>query len=623
MTFFKRIPSVCAGQVRRAALYNVVLITALLCMLFPASIVRAEDDILPLKSVHAGMKGVGLSVFEGNTAEKFGVEVLGVLTNTGPKRNTILARLSERNLENTGVAAGMSGSPVYIDGKLVGAVAWSWAFSKTPIAGITPIEEMRDVKNVRGPELSGSPVFSRLRGRYDLTRLLAGKWSDLSSVFESSPEQKEEAGNPAMHPANFPIVFSGFDPSSIERFRPIFSSLGFTCLSGSSGAGPAGSRTESSGGIEAGDAVAVQFIRGDLSVSAFGTVTERRGEDVLAFGHPIFDSGSVDWPMAKADVVTTIPSLYFSFKVADIGPAIGRFVQDRSAGVLGRLGEPAQIIPVSVELDTSSRDPEVYHFDILKDKNLSPMVLELATASFLESLEKAVGETTIRLDARFDLDGLPALSFQDVYAGKSGAGYSATLMSAILDVLLDNPFGRAPVRGVKLAFSSSEEEKTAYLRRVRLDKPKWHAGDRVPLRVYLRSRSGEDFSREFQLDIPEQAQPGKYLLLVSSGRTLQSVDSSFFRETPDSLAQLVEFINRIKKNSHLYAALFQLDAGFTHKGERFSLLPPSVSAVFQGGSSAETLRAIRRAKISEASLPTDFYIDGYKVLNVEIVSDNE
>src|SRR5688572_10790778 len=335
--------------------------TALLALVAVAVVapLGAEDAVMPLAEVRAGQKGYGVSVFSGTTRERFDVEILGVVRNLEPNVSRVLARLSGRGLESTGVIAGMSGSPVYIDGKLMGAVAYAWPFAKEAIAQITPIESMRDLDAGGG----AIPAVGASSTPLDLAALLPQK-ADREALAKAL-ERLQPRGGGGASPVAWNVA--GFAPRTQELFA-----IGLGAVSPSGEAVPG----TLSADLQPGDAVAAVLIDGDLRLAATGTVTDRLGEDVLAFGHPFYGLGPVDIPMAPAEVVAVIANQYSSFKISNFGEPIGAFAQDRLAGIRGRIGEQAATLPVTVKVD-SGRGAD-YRLRLARVPQLTPTLLAIS-----------------------------------------------------------------------------------------------------------------------------------------------------------------------------------------------------------------------------------------------------
>src|SRR5207247_5786515 len=397
---------------------------ALLCLtLVPA--VRAQE-ILPLDQVKPGMVGVGRTVFEGTKIEDFKVEIIGVLENVAPKQSIILARLEGGPLEKTGVIAGMSGSPVFIDGKLVGAVAYGFPFSKETIGGITPIGEMIEATRTDAPRAASTrfpTAFGAAGPALPLDReaLIAALRRPLQAISVDAGSLRGGAGLPtgaSLAPLSLPLVFSGFDPATFEWARGVFSSLGFNPVMGTGhGPAPPGPLPD----LAPGAPVGVSLIEGDMDLSVTGTITHIDGDRVYAFGHPFYNLGPTQFPMKKAYVYSVFPSLYQSWKISSAADAVGTIEQDRITAVAGMIGKAPRMIPVEVKIKTSRGQERSFAFRMVEDELFSPVLAYVALASVLQSNERAFGTSTIRVKATLSLTGRRVVCVEDLFTQEQPA----------------------------------------------------------------------------------------------------------------------------------------------------------------------------------------------------------
>ncbi len=372
-------------------IFKPIISLFILLVFFSHTVIALEtmdtDEITP------GMKGYGKTVFSGNHIETFDVEILGVLKNWEARNDMILVKMTGGPLEKTGIIAGMSGSPVYVDNKLIGAVSHGWSFAKDAIAGVTPISAMLGVlkidSNQRENTYAGnnstwstslstqdSDVVARLRSHGLIHERVLSKNTNSQQPFTLS-----------LVPIQTPLIVSGFDYRSLNRVSPLFNKLGRFSFQGNRGSS---SQSADLHDFQPGSSVAVEIIRGDLSASAIGTVTYRDDNNILAFGHPIIQLGTTDLPMATAQVHTILASQSGSVKMASPGEIIGRITQDRRSAIAGRIGEYTQMIPCQTEIRGSLNIK--YNFEIVHDKILTPILLQMAIESALIATEKSIGE---------------------------------------------------------------------------------------------------------------------------------------------------------------------------------------------------------------------------------------
>src|SRR5262245_38588076 len=420
---------------RRTTLYSILSV-----FIVTAAPAYAAPEVLPLDQVQHGMKGIGRTVFEGTKIEDFQVEIIGVLENVGPKQSIILARLTGGPLAETGVIAGMSGSPVLIDGKLVGAVAYGFPFSKETIAGITPIGEM--VELTRTDPVVPRPASARFRMPFGTAKGplapldQASLMQALQRARGSIPSARTD-GLPAslasqsLTPLALPLVFSGFDPDTFRWAREMFGGLGFAPVM--SGSGGKTTPRQPLPAFEPGGPIGISLIEGDLDMSATGTITHIDADRVYAFGHPFYNLGPTQFPMRKAYVYSVFPSLYQSWKISvPAEEPVGTMDQDRTTAIAGRLGRAPRMIPVEVELNTSRGQERRFSFRIVEDELFSPVLAFVSLASVLQGNERAFGTSTIRVEGTITLSGGRQVRVDDLFAEEQPAQQASLLVAAPL-----------------------------------------------------------------------------------------------------------------------------------------------------------------------------------------------
>jgi hypothetical protein len=614
---------------RRTPLDAIFTIITLLFAL--AASAHDAPEILPLDQVQPGMKGVGRTVFEGTKIEEFQVEIIGVLENVGPKQSIILARLTGGPLAQTGVIAGMSGSPVLIDGKLVGAVAYGFPFSKETIAGITPIGEMIALTNTGN--VTARPASARLRLPFGTAK---GPLAPLDQATLLGALQRTRHRLPAavsgveglpsslasqsLTPLALPLVFSGFDPEAFRWAREIFGGLGFAPVMSGSG----GKRTPAQPlpAFEPGGAIGISLVEGDLDMSATGTITHIDQDRVYAFGHPFYNLGPTQFPMRKAYVYSVFPSMYQSWKISvPAEDPVGTMDQDRTTAIAGRLGRAPRMIPVEVEMNTSRGQERRFSFRMVEDELFSPVLAFVSLASVLQGNERAFGTSTIRVDGRISLSGGREVRVDDLFAEEQPAQQAAALVAAPLAYLMSNDFERVTVDKLHVTVSSLETVQTASLQRAWIERTgPIRAGSVVPLRVLLRTYRGETQSETIPVSIPENAPPGSYSILVTDGPSLAAIEQREMRQpfVPKDLDQLVRAINGLRRNNHLYARLLRAEEGAIVGGEYLQSLPPSVLSVLGGSSERGSVVPIRTAAVWEFDLPTDYAVSGTRILTLNV-----
>ncbi|MBV8206468.1 MAG: SpoIVB peptidase S55, partial [Acidobacteria bacterium] len=510
---------------------------------------------IPVSEIHAGMKGVAYTVFEGTRPEAMDVEVLGILRNTnGPRGDLILVRLGGAKAEYAGVVAGMSGSPVYFSGRLAGAVSFRIGqFSKEAIAGVTPIEEMLEINEMDRtvPAEAGTGG-----GRQDAARPAAGQ-SVRNEVSAGGAAAASGYAN-YLQPIDTPLVFSGFSEETIKRFAPKFASAGIVPVMGIGGVSP----EKQPEPLVPGSAVSAVLVRGDMDIAATCTVTYVDPERLLACGHPILQYGPVDIPMTKAQVLATLPSPLNAFKIVNATEEVGTFVQDRHTGILGRFGRQPEMIPVTLSIHGGAH-PKQYHFEVLNNAKLTPLAMSATVFNALQGMNETGESITYRLQGQINVSGYSPVSLQNMFAPLDGN--IPTGMAVALAVgehfgrIFENSFTTPKVTGVDLEFDLVNERRSARLETTRTDVTEARPGDEIVIEAVLRPYRGEPIVRQIPVKIPTSAPKGMLRILVSDGETLDRMGraGNVPGGTKLDLASTIALLNKEHANDRLYVSLLE------------------------------------------------------------------
>lgn len=619
--------------------HAVVLFTLLLALVAPVLAQTSSEasarkvEYFPLEDVRVGQKGTARTVFSGAEPQEFGVEILGVLSGyPAPRQSLIIAKLSGAQVERTSVFAGMSGSPVYIDGKLVGAVAYAFPFAKEPIAGITPIKNMVDNFERGRQATAGRDELGFVREPRTVSYLqLAGlDWKaqlpqgQSTSVSFVAPVA---TGSPLvgllgqqLTPIATPLVFNGFSPQSVAQFSTQLQAHGLLPVAGVGGAAPLtplGKVTDTT--LAPGTSISVELVRGDFSVAASGTVTHRDGERIYAFGHPFLSLGSSDMPMSESSVVTVIPNTMNSFKLTVPGQMVGSISQDRSTGIYGRLSQAPKMVPVTINLHSNRDQIETYKYEVANDEFLTPLLLNMTIYSTIASSERSLGDSTVSVRGKIEVKGHEPITLERRFS-TTGAGINAAgSVAAPVQALLSSGFEGVELGPITLDIAASDSRRAASLDRISLDQNEVRSGETVEVQAYVRTESGKQFVQRIPVSIPADVPPGQLVLFVGDGGSLQqaSASQSF---VPKDLGQLVGAINKIKKNDRLYVKLFRITTGAVIGTDEMPNLPPSFVATLNSDRASGGFTPTVLSPIAEKELPAaEYVVSGQQLIGISVI----
>lgn len=608
-------------------LASLVLFTSSLAFAQKPTLQSNDAKFFPLEDLRPGMKGVARSVFSGSEPQEFGIEILGVLPGyPAPRQSLIIARLSGANAEKTGVFAGMSGSPIYIDGRLVGALAFSFPFSKEPIAGITPIRQMIELFEKGNGERSAvsqpRPVTAAQLSGTDWKPVLPKPYVTATSLITPV-----SAGSPLlpllgqqMVPIANPVVFGGISQEALSHFAPQLIANGLLPVSGVGGAAaitPMGTVTEKT--LTPGTSISVQLVRGDYSIAASGTVTFRDGDRIYAFGHPFLSLGMSEMPMTENSVVTVISSVHNSFKLSVPGQMVGTISQDRSSGIFGKLGQTPKMIPVKINLRTSRDRSETYSYEVANDTFLTPLLLNITIFNTIISSERGLGESTISIKGAIAVNGQEPVKIDQRFSQMNSAVQAAGSVAGPLSSLMGSGFEDVQIKGITLDISSTDAKYAGTLERIAVDRSEARRGEKIEVHAYVRTESGKQSVQRIPVEIPEDVQPGQLLVFVGDGGALQegSASKAF---VPQDLGQLVRAINKVKKSDRLYLRLYRITPGAVIGTDELPNLPPSVVATLNSERTSGGYTPTALSPIYERELPpAEFVISGQQLIAIDVV----
>lgn len=615
-------------------------------------------EIFPVDELRPGMTGVGYTVVQGTEAQEFQVEILGILHDIMPKQDLVVARLSGLGLAESGIASGMSGSPVYIDGRLLGAVSYRLgAFPKEPIAGITPIRLMLDleereaaasadrvadagrvadvarvadagrVASVGGPTAAARSTTAARSATVPPTpgeSLLTAAAELLSGqAGVALPSMTPTLAGGAISPIATPVTVSGSHPEVVERLQPLFRSLGWTPTLGGTASG-----AEVNEEFRPGSAVAVHLMRGDITFTASGTVTHVDGDRLWAFGHSFMQGGNVDFPLSGAEVLVVLSDLSASQKLTTAGTRmLGRIRQDRASGIFGVLGDAPAMIPVTLDVSGPAGLEERFEFEMISDKTLSPTFLFFGLANGMQSVGTMFGDSTFEVKGKFYLEtadgGEPVgpVEIRNLFSSPSQAyiPLSQTTMS-IFAFLYDNDFEPVDVRSVELEVVGGNDRRVAQISRVWADKLVVRPGEEVQLSIWLEPYRQEPVVERMSVRIPSDVPPGPLSLLVGDASAVSREEQGFIQGTvaPSSLHDLVRLLNDIRVNDSVYVQASRPDRGAFFGGRPMPSLPTSMLQILGSAKTSGEVVELRNSVLLEKKLPVDYVVSGQHRIELRV-----
>lgn len=557
---------------------NMVIIIAVFFTTLPGL------EFMPVDDVRPGMKGIGKTVFEGTKIEDFSVEIIGVMKKVNPHSDVILARVSGGPLEKTGVISGMSGSPVYIDGKLVGALAYSYGpFAKEPIAGITPIHEMLQVLEKKNTEPSRDFI----------------------------PAKTSAAG--ALQHLPLPVVTTAAAAGYASRFPELFANPALVLVAGG------GKAPDTGFALEPGAAVGVQLVTGDLDWTAIGTLTYKQGDRILAFGHPLFSGGSVDLPLCSGFINAVLASQSASYKMASPMATIGRVVQDRRTGIAAVIGGQSTLIPLNVSV-TSSGTTRRYRYQVIDHKQLTPNLVGMCAYSSLMATERSLGSATVECDYRLTITDRSPYARKNLFAGDDAPGEAAAAVAGDLAQIMNNRLTDIEIDSAAITLTLSETSRTAVIERAFLDRDVVRPGDTLPLRIFLKPFGFPTEQKTVALALPPGLPAGELTVFVSfaDSAVLFERRAAPGKYAPATAGQLIDLLGRRPANNDIVVSVFADIAGATAAGRELPGLPPSAISVIKRSNAEGAFQLTNRSLVLRTTIPTGYVVRGTALLGATV-----
>jgi hypothetical protein len=578
-------------------------------------------EIFPLKDIRPGMTGTAWTVFEGTDPEPVPIEIVGVWKNgSGPRQDVILAKMGGK-AKITNVAAGMSGSPVYIDGKLVGAVALRMSvFSPDAVCGITPIELMLEI-----PEFDKSrPMDARTPDKPATNRSAAASIpGDLLAQIHAS--------SPIMTPIDTPLVLSGFSAQTIDAFSPFFTQMGITAVQGGSGAGPLTAKPVSGwrDSLNPGDAISGVLVSGDMSATGMGTVTYNDGKKVLAFGHPFFNLGPLDMPMAKSEILMVLSSAFQPTKFGNATGVVGALRQDRFSGIMGELGAEAPFIPVHLNVRSFNNSgvaltEKKLDFQVFVHQKWTPFLMMLTLFQSLQQMNEYADDITYRMNGHVEVEGDRAINVSTMLAPSEAPVAPPMALAGWwgdkFNRLFLNPVAMPKLKSVDITVDLLPERRTAAIDYAWTPSTEVDAGTEIPVKVFLRPYRGERIERDVRVKIPAGMPRGENRILFSDADTLNRMqNAAVLGNRYIDIPETISLLNQERGNSKLYVSLVEGRPTYYADDKTLPSLPASVLNVLQAErTSTRVLMGSPESATEQLAVPIDQMVSGSYSLKITV-----
>lgn len=593
-----------AGQ---RLLCNLLFFTVI-CLFVAAPLLAAQSsETIPLDQIKPGMKGYASTIFAGDQIEKFNLEVIGVMDNfLGPKQSIILVELKGPKVEHTGVVAGMSGSPVYLEGKLAGALSLKLGiFTKEAIAGVTPIADLLSLQTSPGAAPNVSAETAASQPQLLLPSQVARNIGLSSSAY--------------LQPIETPLVFSGFLPASQQRFSADFARYGMVATPG--GTSPA---RPDDAKILPGDMVGMVLVQGDASINSACTVTALRDDRVYMCGHPLFGFGSISLPMARSRVLTTLSSELASTKIVNLGGSIGTITDDRLTAVVGRLGAAPPMVPMDLAVATPLGE-KLLHFQLIQHPKITPLLVAITAFNGLVANSVYTEGTTLRLTGQISIAGHSPVRLENMFAPTDqfipDGIFVATTVQNLFARIFSNPYEAAQIERISLRVEGLPERRGASIESAWLDKSEAAPGENLRVRVLLRPYRGVPIITEVPISIPSQASRGTTMRVLVSDADVVNRTVRPFSPLPANLAgleQLITLLNRERRNDRLYVTLFGPTPTLFVEDKELPNAPLSQINVLEHRRTSGGAQLLRESASGEWSAAMKEVISGFTSLTITV-----
>jgi len=577
-----------------------------IALLLIMSLSLASAEILEYGKLKKGMEGEGKTIFRGTGIETFRFKILGFLKNFSPGKNLIIAELFSPELEGIGVIAGMSGSPVYIDGKVIGSVSYGFSFSKKPIAGITPIEDIVKVKDYDTPEYTVDIADIQVKfDKESITEIKNRLRRELSRRIIPS------AGGDAL-PIGLLSTSRGILGNADRLLKPLLTPVSNLKLDSSKQ-----DKIPGDNSVQGADAIAIPLIRGDFEYSSSGTVTHTDGNRVYMFGHPFFNLGRVEFPMHKAEVVSVVPSYQESFKLSSTGKMIGTVTQDRFSAVLGEIGKKPYLIPLQVFFSNRNRKFKV---EMVNHPLLTPAMAQISLANIFLTEIQQFGFNSIQVDGKIYIENEKNIVFQDLFSGANAYNEFADLVLAVNFFIMNNKEKKIRIQKMDFNVTVSEQIKRGEIVNALINKRIFKPGELMDIKILIKNERGDLTVEGVRLKAPMLKENSEFTLMIADKKAIgkfesKNIKTSFF---PSTLNSLIRAINNLRKNNRIYVKMTVPEKGMFLKGYEFSNLPSGLRNLYNYNSAVRNQTEIKYSSLEDYQMEVPVIITGKKVFTLKI-----
>ncbi|MCU0285408.1 MAG: hypothetical protein MUF15_03310 [Acidobacteria bacterium] len=572
-----------------------------------------NPDIMKLSEIRPGMSGEGKTIYKGTEIETFKFKVLGVLEKFVPDKNLIIVELESPVLAEAGIIAGMSGSPVYIDGKIIGAVAYGFPFAKKPIGGVTPIEDIIKTDEYNTPSFSIDITNIKVQFDKENIKFITGF---LQQVL--AQRVNFTTADTAMTPIRLIGIQKGMTSSALSPLAPMFAPSGsFKDFEQE----PFDARNikidRKKFSIAPADAASVPMIRGDFEFSASGTVTYVNGNKVYLFGHPFFNLGTVELPLHKAEVISVVPSYQSSFKLTATRNPIGAVIQDRFSSIQADLDHTPYMIPMKVNLENRSR---TFNLELINHPLLTPILGSVAINNIFASEYKQFGFSSLKVKGTIYIENEKNVVIDDLFTGVNAVDDFGGLLLAINFFLVNNKDKTIKIQKMDFDIEGSERVSNTTIENVILNKQTFYPGEIIDIRIQLKNERGNELEEQMQITAPNLKGGSEFYLMVAGKNEMLQFETKNTKANyfPTNLNTLIRAINNIRKNNRIYLKLMTNGEGVFIKGNEYSSLPLSMQNIFSFNSTSDDQTDMKYSTITEYQYPVPAVVTGTKLFKIKI-----